>query len=278
MQCTNRALAREENNFPTQRHCGESRAQFASFTITGYSMVANRTLANHILRGDLMQKICTVLLGLLLYVAITACGTDGANTATPPPTPTAVPSLIAQPTSAPITAPSPTRAMLMPPAQSTGAPTARPTLPPIAPTASAATTPDPCKLLADAEVEAMLGALTGAPEAQPDTQFGGVDCSYTSEKGLLFVGVNPGGAAKFNEVLAALKSGNAPLAPVPGLGDEAQIATDRLDPAKPEYAGVLVIRKGNAVVSLLALTDLDEAPLRDGLKVMGQKVLARLPK
>lgn len=231
-------------------------------------------------------------MAMALALVLTACSGATSTPTAPTAVPTAAPATAAiaptlEPTQEPTLAPTdaPTEAPTLAP---TNTPEPEPTHAfnetplPEATTVGEATSPatdglgDPCAVLKQEDVVAVFGKLDGAPSADVTQQGGGKACLYSTESGLLFVGLATGGAAKTEEMLDTLKKGGAPIEPLEGVGDKAYIAVGKVDPAQTNMAGVLLFRKGDTVVNISAMSSFDEAKLHDALQQLGLKAINNL--
>ena len=121
------------------------------------------------------------------------------------------------------------------------------------------------------DVVAAFGKMDATPSADVNQQGGGKACMYSTESGLLFVGLATGGATKAEEMLDMLKQGGAPIEPLEGVGDTAYIAVGKVDPSQTNMAGVLLFHKGDTVVNISAMSSFDETKLHDVLQQLGTK-------
>lgn len=205
-------------------------------------------------------------------LALAACSTAPATPTQTPIQPTTAPAATVAPIEAPTQSPTfeptskPTETEApteTPEAEPTNEPTT--TTQPITEKAS-----DPCGILKDDDVIAIFGKLDMAPSAQPNQQFGGEDCMYSAESGMLIVGLNKGGKDKATIMLDTLKKGGAPLQPLPGVGDEAYVAVGKVDPSQPNMAGLLLFSKGDQVVNLTAISSFEKDKLLNAMKTLGE--------
>ena len=123
--------------------------------------------------------------------------------------------------------------------------------------------PDPCKLVTVAEMQQIMGPLSGAPTGT-DPKSGEISCSYTPSKGPSFVEVT-----LHDGDLAAWKKRNGgknPLA-VPEFGADAFINPDFQDWAD------LYAKKGGLI---LRVTMPKGAQSIEAVKAIARKALARL--
>ena len=128
---------------------------------------------------------------------------------------------------------------------------------------AASSTPDPCKLVTVAEMQQIVGPLSGAPKGT-DPKSGEISCTYTPAKGPSFVEVtlHEGDLAGWKK----RNGGKSPVA-VPEFGADAFI--------NPDFEGWadLYAKKGGLV---LRVTIPKGAPSMEAVKAIARKALPRL--
>ncbi len=134
-------------------------------------------------------------------------------------------------------------------------------------------------LITTAEVEQIVGKLDGAPSAMTDDTTGAASCGYPGASALVSIDSSKGGAAKLQEQVQAMKQHGAPLQPVKGLGEEAYSAVAAMQgvPNKTAVQGVLMARKGQNILVITMLSNVNEAKTTAALRALALKALPRLP-
>lgn len=236
------------------------------------------------------KQLAQLSVAAILALTLTACG---GTVAVAPTTPEAT--TVIQATTPPL----PTATTLPPTAVPTVMPTVVPTTLPTATTVPAtatslpstvesATEPagqatgqagDPCSILTIAEVEQVLGKLDGEPDGSITDMTGAPSCGYPAADGLLFVGAMPGDVAALQALVEETKDRGAPMEVLEGLGDAAFVAAQNIPgaPNADAVQGLLLVAKGETIMNLALLSNIDEAKTREALQELAQLALARLP-
>ena len=128
---------------------------------------------------------------------------------------------------------------------------------------AASTIPDPCKLVTVAEIQQIVGPLSGAPKAT-DPKSGEITCTYTPAKGPSYVDIS-----LHDGDLAAWKrrnGGKNPM-PLPEFGSDAFVNPDFEDSAD------LYVKKGSII---LRITTPKGPHAVESVKAIARKAMPRL--
>jgi hypothetical protein len=128
---------------------------------------------------------------------------------------------------------------------------------------AASTIPSPCKLVTVAEIQQIVGTLSGAPKAT-DPKSGEITCTYTPAKGPSYVDItlHDGDLAAWKQ-----RNGGKNPVPLPEFGNDAFVNPDFEDSAD------LYVKKGSII---LRITMPKGPQAVESVKAIARKAMPRL--
>lgn len=136
---------------------------------------------------------------------------------------------------------------------------------------------DPCTLLSSADVVAAIGTLASQTSAQPSPQFGGYECTYVGDAGVLAIALHQGGEAKVEQIRQAMQDGGVPSDAAPDFGERALIAVGQPGTQIKGMVAVLVFAKGDSVLHITLLSNKNASEARALATDLGKQAQARMP-